>query len=46
VILEPRKSVYFMIINKSVMKIRPEEIKNLKVQRTYLDGKKTFDKND
>jgi predicted amidohydrolase YtcJ len=41
--LEPGKLADFVVINKNIMKVKPEEIKDLTILKTFVGGKKMFD---
>ena len=41
--LEPGKLADFVVLNKNVTKVKSEEIKDLKILKTYVGGKKVFD---
>lgn len=43
--LEPGKLADFVVLNKNVTKVKSEEIKDLKILKTYVGGKKVFDSN-
>lgn len=41
--LEPGKLADFVVINKNILKVKLEEIKDLKILKTFVGGKKMFD---
>lgn len=41
--LEPGKLADFIIISEDVTMVEPQNIKNLKILKTFVDGKKVFD---
>lgn len=44
--LEPGKLADFVVINKNILKVKPDEIKDLMILQTYIGGIKVFDKNE
>ena len=41
--LEPGKLADFVVINKNITKVKPDNIKDLKILMTYVGGRKVFD---
>lgn len=44
--LELGKLADFVVINKDITQVAPEEIKELQILQTYVGGKKVYEKND